>query len=112
MIYLSIFSGVVFASLVALCVFIALRFSEAFKDALLLTQATHSRSMQTLDETLDRFMAVDFSEYKLQRSAENFEFAEQELPDLVEEAEQIIARPRKKGEADEEAILREDFNLA
>ena len=112
MIYLSIFSGVVLTLLVALCVFIALRLSEAFKDALLLSQVTHARSLETLDQILDRFMAVDFAEYKLQQSAEQYEEAEQELPDLEEEVSQVFPLKDKltQDQIDNETrLLAEDF---
>lgn len=101
MTYLVVFSSICFALLIGVIVLIAVRLSKLFEDALIHANALHTRSMQTLDTVLDRFMAIDFESYQSAKlTAEALE-GFQELPEVPDEAD-LGQEPRPWGQTDYE----------
>lgn len=64
-------SMVVIALLIALVVSITLLFSRALSRTLSHADSIHDRNSEQLESVLDRLMAIDFAEFKLQQQVEN-----------------------------------------
>jgi hypothetical protein len=133
MLYVALIVGIVFVmGSLGLIAWIALKlFRSSAEIARVMTDAhgstlqtlerVHERNMQQFQLMADRFMSLDFAQFKNYQLAESAEFGGLEEPDEGEVALEVytpgggviplgeVLRRRMEGEANEAALLAEDF---